>query len=50
MDEQRLEAYLQLIQALLDCPSGEEGEILAANPDLLDEGWQESKKISGYFD
>ncbi|WP_017718791.1 CHAT domain-containing protein [Kamptonema formosum] len=38
MDEQRLQAYLQLMKALLDCPSGEEPKILAANPDLLDEG------------
>ncbi len=36
MNEQRLQAYFQLIQNLLDCPSGEEPEILAANRELLD--------------
>ncbi|WP_341525801.1 CHAT domain-containing tetratricopeptide repeat protein [Nostoc sp. UHCC 0302] len=36
MNEQRLHAYNQLIQNLLDCPSGEEPEILAANTELLD--------------
>ncbi|CAD5962000.1 hypothetical protein NO758_03205 [Planktothrix agardhii] len=28
MNEQRLLAYLSLIQELLDCPSGEENQIL----------------------
>ena len=36
MNEQRLHAYNQLIQNLLNCPSGEEPEILAANTELLD--------------
>ncbi|MBD2511231.1 CHAT domain-containing protein [Nostoc muscorum FACHB-395] len=36
MNEQRLHAYNQLIQTLLDCPSGKEPEILAANTELLD--------------
>jgi CHAT domain-containing protein len=36
MNEQRLQAYNQLIQTLLDCPSGEEPEILAVNTELLD--------------
>ncbi|MEC4812766.1 MAG: hypothetical protein SAK29_05765, partial [Scytonema sp. PMC 1069.18] len=36
MNEQRLEAYYQLIQSLLSCPSGEESKILAANEELLD--------------
>ncbi|MFN6525537.1 CHAT domain-containing tetratricopeptide repeat protein [Nostoc sp. ChiSLP03a] len=36
MNEQRLQVYNQLIQTLLDCPSGEEPEILAANIELLD--------------
>ncbi len=36
MDEQRLAAYLELIQALLECPSGEEDDILNANRDLVD--------------
>ncbi|MEH2220086.1 MAG: tetratricopeptide repeat protein [Nostoc sp.] len=36
MNELRLQAYCQLIQTLLSCPSGEEPEILAANTELLD--------------
>ncbi|MEH2423460.1 MAG: CHAT domain-containing protein [Nostoc sp.] len=36
MNEQRLQAYYQLIQTLLECPSGEEPEILSANTELLD--------------
>ncbi|MGJ5633416.1 hypothetical protein ABF638_29995, partial [Nostoc sp. CALU 1950] len=36
MNEQRLHAYNRLIQTLLNCPSGEEPEILAANTELLD--------------
>ena len=36
MNEQRQQAYLNLIQQLLDCANGEEAEILAANQDLLD--------------
>jgi CHAT domain-containing protein len=31
-------AYLNLIQALLNCPSGEEAQILKANLDLIDAG------------
>ncbi len=38
MNEERQEAYLNLIQRLLDAPSGEEPEILAAHQDLLDAG------------
>ncbi len=38
MDEQRLNAYIQLIQAILGCPSGEEMDILQANPELVDAG------------
>jgi tetratricopeptide (TPR) repeat protein len=36
MDEQRLTAYLELIQALLECPSGTVNDILNANRDLVD--------------
>jgi CHAT domain-containing protein len=39
MNEQRLQAYYQLIESLLSCPSGEEPEILAANQELLDTGF-----------
>ena len=39
MDEQRLQAYYQLIQQLLSCPHGEEAAILQANRELLDVGF-----------
>ncbi len=39
MDEQRQQAYLTLIERLLNCPNGEEPEILAANRELLDAGF-----------
>ncbi len=35
MDEQRIKAYLNLIQQLLQCPNGQEREILRANPELV---------------
>ncbi|MBD2337430.1 CHAT domain-containing protein [Calothrix sp. FACHB-156] len=45
MDEQRQEAYLEIIGALLDCPSGEEPQvIMAANPDFIDIGLVEIMK------
>ncbi|MEB3178632.1 MAG: hypothetical protein VKL59_06350 [Nostocaceae cyanobacterium] len=34
--DEKSEAYLQLIQALLDCPKGSEADILAANQGLID--------------
>ncbi|UKO98421.1 CHAT domain-containing protein [Nostoc sp. UHCC 0870] len=39
MNEQRQQAYLNLIRSLLDAPSGEEPEILAAHQELLDAGF-----------
>ncbi|QJB29331.1 CHAT domain-containing protein [Limnospira fusiformis] len=39
MDEQRFQAYFSLIQQLLDCPSGEELQILDDHLELLDEGF-----------
>ncbi|MBE9187597.1 CHAT domain-containing protein [Microcoleus sp. LEGE 07076] len=36
MDETRAQAYLQLINALLTCPNGEENQILNANSELVD--------------
>ncbi len=36
MDETRDRAYLQLINALLTCPNGEENQILNANSELVD--------------
>ena len=38
MNEQRQQAYLNLIRNLLDAPSGEAPKILAAHQDLLDAG------------
>lgn len=38
MKEQRQQAYLDLIQSLLNCSSGQEQEILSAKHDLLDAG------------
>ena len=38
MDEQRMQAYVGLIEQLLDCPQGKETEILQANADLVDRG------------
>ncbi|MEQ8956323.1 MAG: tetratricopeptide repeat protein, partial [Coleofasciculus sp. C2-GNP5-27] len=37
MDEQRMTAYLNLIQSLLTCPDGEEVSLLQANAELVDE-------------
>ena len=39
MNEQRLQAYYQLIQQLLSCPHGQEAAILQANRELLDVGF-----------
>jgi hypothetical protein len=39
MNEQRQQAYLNLTRSLLDSPSGEQAEILAANQELLDAGF-----------
>ncbi|MEY3868941.1 MAG: hypothetical protein RLZZ338_2832 [Cyanobacteriota bacterium] len=39
MDENRAQAYLQLINALLTCPNGEKPKILEANSELLDSGF-----------
>ena len=38
MDEERIGLYLDLIQKLLSCPSGEKPEILQAHWELVDEG------------
>ncbi|ULB47722.1 CHAT domain-containing protein [Limnospira fusiformis KN01] len=38
MDEQQLQAYLSLIQKLLNCDMGEEAAILRKHPELVDEG------------
>ena len=36
MDEQRIDAYDQLIEKLLQCPDGEQSQIVNAHSDLLD--------------
>lgn len=38
MNSERQQAYLNLINQLLTCPTGEEAEILKSHPDLLDDG------------
>ena len=38
MKSEREQAYLNLINQLLTCPSGEEGEVLETYPELLDDG------------
>ena len=38
MNSEREQAYLNLINQLLTCPSGEEGEVLETHPELLDDG------------
>ncbi|MEG4488067.1 tetratricopeptide repeat protein, partial [Microcoleus sp. D2_18a_B4] len=38
MSSEREQAYLNLINQLLTCPSGEEAEILETHPELLDNG------------
>ena len=38
MNEVRRQAYLNLIQSLLNFPSGEENQILEANSELVDAG------------
>ncbi|MFN7285624.1 MAG: CHAT domain-containing protein [Dolichospermum sp.] len=50
MDEQRLQAYYQLIQQLLSCPHGEEAAILQSNRELLDVGFlQVVVRVAGIF-
>jgi hypothetical protein len=39
MEETRAQAYLQLIETLLNCPNGEERQILQANLELVDSGF-----------
>jgi len=38
MDEQQMQAYVGLIQQLLICPQGQEGEVLQAKAELVDAG------------
>ena len=38
MNEEQIQAYMQLIQALLTCPNGEENAVLQASGELVDQG------------
>ena len=38
MDEQRMQAYVGLLEQLLGCPQGEECALLQANAGLVDVG------------
>jgi len=38
MNSEREQAYLNLINQLLTCPSGEEGEVFETQPELRDDG------------
>jgi hypothetical protein len=42
MNKQLTQAYLSLIEALLNCPSSQESEILNANRELVDAGLVEA--------
>ena len=37
MNSERQQAYLNVINQLLTCPTGEEAEVLKTHPDLLDD-------------
>jgi tetratricopeptide (TPR) repeat protein len=45
MEETRAQAYLQLIETLLNCPNGEERQILQANLELVDSGFLQACEV-----
>ncbi|MEG4147337.1 hypothetical protein [Microcoleus sp. Pol12B5] len=45
MEENRAQAYLQLIHTLLNAPNGEEAQILQDNSELLDRGFLETCEL-----
>ena len=45
MNENRTQAYIQLINALLDCPNGEEPQILQAHSELVDLGFMQACEV-----
>ncbi|MEG4207028.1 hypothetical protein QUA20_24260 [Microcoleus sp. Pol7_A1] len=45
MEENRAQAYLQLIHTLLNCPNGQEPQILQDNSELLDRGFLETCEL-----
>ena len=47
MNPQSQEPYLNLVQKLLNCSSGQESEILAANQDLVDAGFLQTLEVQG---
>ena len=50
MNESRREAYLDLINQLLNCPSGEEATILDTNSELVDTGLvQKMEEVAEYI-
>ncbi|NEO29778.1 MAG: hypothetical protein F6K36_04875 [Symploca sp. SIO3C6] len=38
MDQKRQDDYLNLIDELINCPNGQEPEVLEAKPELMDSG------------
>ncbi|MEG4252756.1 CHAT domain-containing protein [Microcoleus sp. Pol10D4] len=45
MEETRAQAYLQLVNALLNCPNGDEPQILQDNSELLDRGFLQACEL-----
>ncbi|MBW3586179.1 MAG: hypothetical protein KY448_10135, partial [Cyanobacteria bacterium 0813] len=45
MEENRAQAYLQLIHTLLNAPNGDEPQILQDNSELLDRGFLETCEL-----
>ncbi|WP_346290762.1 CHAT domain-containing tetratricopeptide repeat protein [Sphaerothrix gracilis] len=51
MDEQRVQAYVALIEQLLSCPQGQEAEILQAKAELVDAGLLEvMEQVADYLE
>ena len=51
MDEHQFQAYVNLIEQLLDCPHGQEGYLLAANAELVDAGLLEvMEQVAGLME
>ncbi|MCU0536398.1 MAG: hypothetical protein MUD14_21125 [Hydrococcus sp. Prado102] len=50
MTEQREDLYMQVINQLLECPNGQEPEVLDNNLELVDAGLvQTMTKVAAYF-
>ena len=50
MNKQRQQAYLNLIQSLLNCPSGKEPAILVANQELVDAGFVQMLEAENFLE